>query len=127
ELPGLIKGSDPAKVRAAIELLVSRLALVEDLDGKTLEVVVGLLPDVREGIARAGARRTRPPLVVVDPPAELGPEGSPLIDDLRSLLLEVAAEPPRLRQNGGLFSKEVGRFEQALVPLPPWLDRELEV
>ena len=51
----------------------------------------------------------------------MGPDESPIANDLRALLLEVASEPPRIRQDGSLFQKEVDRFRTVLEPLPPWL------
>lgn len=121
KLPGLVKGADPGKVRKAIDRLVAHLAVVEDLNGATFEIEVGLLPAVRARMARAAKRGGRPPLVVCESPREVGPEGGPRVDDLRAFLLEVAGEPPRVRQNGGLFSKEDDRFLHALEPLPAWL------
>ena len=52
---------------------------------------------------------------------EVGPDDGPIVEDLRAFLLEVAAEPPRLRQDQGLFQKESERFEAGLQPLPSWL------
>jgi hypothetical protein len=121
ELPGRVAGVDPEKVRAAADKLIARLVLFEDLDPGTSDIVIDFLPAVREGLARAGRPRARPPLVARDRPAELGPEESVIVDDLRGLLLEVAAEPPRLRQDRELFQKEVGRFKAGLEPVPAWL------
>jgi hypothetical protein len=122
ELPARVKNADAVKVRAALDSLVAYLALVEDLDADNLDVVVGLLPEVREQLAHRAAPQPRPPLVVCDSPRELGPDGCPHIDDMRAVLLEVASEPPRLRQDGAFFSKEVERFLLALPPLPSWLE-----
>ena len=52
---------------------------------------------------------------------ELGPEGSPVVNDIRAVLLEVASQPPRLRQDQALFHKEIARFQTSLDPLPDWL------
>src|SRR5262249_2778416 len=49
------------------------------------------------------------------------PDESAIINDLRAFLLEVASQPPRLRQDTSLFHKEIGRFTACLDPLPPWL------
>ena len=121
ELPGRIPGSDPDKVRAAVDKLIARLVLFEDLDPKTWDIMVGFLPAVREGLIRAGRPRERPPLVACDHPREMGPDESLIANDLRALLLEVASEPPRLRQDNTLFQKEVDRFRTAMEPLPAWL------
>jgi len=121
-----VEGAGPTEVRAAIDRLVAPLALVEDLDRETLDVVVDFLPEVRSGMETASLPRSRPPLEAVGAPADLGPTGGPLVDDLRGLLLEVAAEPPRLRQNGLLFSKETDRFLAALPPLSQWLAEGIE-
>lgn len=126
ELPGRIAGSDPDKVRSAVDKLIANLAVVEGLQPETSEILVGFLPSVREGLIRAGRPRERPPLVVCDQPKELGPDDSPIVNDLRAFLFELASEPPRIRQDGGLFQKEVERFQASLEPLPPWLLRVLE-
>jgi Helicase conserved C-terminal domain len=121
ELPGRIPGSDPEQVRAVVDKLIARLVLFEDLHPKTFEIMVGFLPDVNEGLIRAGRPRERPPLVVCDRPGEVGPDESLIANDLRALLLEVASEPPRMRQDGSLFQKEIERFRTAMEPLPAWL------
>ncbi|MHB1556845.1 MAG: helicase-associated domain-containing protein [Isosphaeraceae bacterium] len=113
--------------RAAVDRLIVRLALFEDLDPSTCEIVVGLLPAVREGKRQAdsASRRGRPALSICEKPRELGPDDSPIVEDLRAVLLEITAEPPRVRQNGLLFQKEIRRFLSALLPMPAWLIRFL--
>jgi hypothetical protein len=69
----------------------------------------------------ANRPRSRPPLVPSSPPLEPGPEDGTDIPDLRAVLLELAGGRARLRQDGSLFQKEVGRFEPLLEPLPGWL------
>ena len=121
DLPGLIKGSNPKEVRSVVDKLVTRLALVEDLQPETWKLMVGFLPAVREELIRAGKPRERPPLLVCERPKEIGPDGSPIVNDLRAVLLEVASEPPRLRQDQALFQKEIERFQAALEPMAGWL------
>ena len=121
ELPGRNPGSDPEQVRAVVDKLIARLVLFEDLHPETFEIMVGFLPEVNEGLIRAGRPRERPPLVACDHPREVGPDESLIANDLRAVLLEVASEPPRLRQEGSLFQKEVDRFRTAMEPLPAWL------
>ena len=121
ELPDRMRGSNPDKVRPAVDKLIAHLVLFEDLDPKTSDIIVGFLPTVRDGLIRAGRPRERPPLVVCEYPGEMGPDESPIANDLRALLLEVASEPPRIRQDSSLFQKEVDRFRTVLEPLPPWL------
>ena len=110
----------------SVDKLVSHLALVEDLDPKTWDLMVGFLPTVREELIRASMPRERPPLVICERPKEIGPDGSTIVNDLRAVLLEVVSEPPRLRQDQYLFQKEIDRFRAALEPLPAWLLEVLE-
>ncbi len=128
ELVRQVYEENPATARSAVDRLIVRLVLFEDLDHATFEIVVGLLPTVREGQRQADAalKRGRPPLSVCEQPHEIGPDGSPLVEDLRAVLLEIASEPPRVRQTGLLFQKEVERFRSALMPMPAWLARLLE-
>jgi hypothetical protein len=125
ELAGRLKGSDPDKVRSAVDELVAHLALVEDLHPETWELTVGFLPAVREELIRAGRPRDRPPLVAVEHPKEFGPDGSVVVNDLRALLLEAVSEPPRLRQDKALFHKEIERFQAALEPMAAWISQAL--
>src|SRR5262249_46279282 len=101
--------------------LIARLALVEDLHAQTLEILIGFLPAVREGLILGSRPRQRPPLVVCERPKEVGPDESAIVNDLRAFLLEVASEPPRLRLDTGLFQREFERFKAGLDPLPSWL------
>ena len=120
DLPGRVAGASPEEVRASLDRLIAHLALFEDLDPKTLRLHVGLLPAVREAMALASQARKRPPLLVCESPREFGPDESVAVGDLRAFLLEVASEPPRLRQDLSLFQKEIARFQEVLEPLPTW-------
>src|SRR5258708_7519087 len=64
ELPALLPNSDPQAVRAMEEALIARLALFEDLRPGSLDLLLGFLPSVREGLRRARQPRARPPLAV---------------------------------------------------------------
>jgi Helicase conserved C-terminal domain len=121
ELLDRTKGNHRDADRAAVEKMVTRLGLVEDLRPATWELMVGFLPAVREAIDRARARRDRPPLVVCENPMDIAPDGGALVNDLRAVLLEIATEPPRLRQNQDLFEKEIERFQACLEPMAAWL------
>ncbi len=122
DLSTLVKGAKPKELGEALTDLIVNLAVFEDLKPDTLELVVGLLPIVRERASEASKSRERPPLVVVEHPKDVGPTGGLVVNDLRIFLLEVAGESPRLRQDGGLFQKEEPRFLEALPPHPGWLD-----
>lgn len=108
------------EVRATLDALGARLAVFEDLDPESLALVVGLLPGVFEGFERQGKPRERPPLVPASP-RDHGPEGGWFVADLRAFLLEVAAEPPKVRQDGAIFAKDVDRFLGVFMPFPDWL------
>jgi hypothetical protein len=121
ELVGGIKGSKPDEVRSVVDKLIVHLALVEDFRPESLELMVGILPAVREKMTLACQPRERPPLLVCPSPKELAPHGSVIINDLRAVLLEIANGPPRLRGDFVLYQTERKRFLPALEPLPPWL------
>ncbi|MBV8312664.1 MAG: helicase-associated domain-containing protein, partial [Planctomycetaceae bacterium] len=106
------------KLQAALGSLITHLAVFEDLDPETFELVVGFLPSVRASMAAALLPRERPPLVVSENLQTIGPEGSIIVDDLRAFLLEVVAEPPRLRQDDQIFQNDLDRFLEALGELP---------
>ncbi|SIO67897.1 Helicase conserved C-terminal domain-containing protein [Singulisphaera sp. GP187] len=120
-LLGQIPGSDPAKVRKVVDALITHLALVEDLEPKTWDVMVGLVPKVREQWIQFNQPYNRAPLVACERTKEVGPSGSVIADDLRSVLLEIASDPPRVRQDQALYTKEIERFQAVQEPLPAWL------
>jgi hypothetical protein len=126
ELAGRLEGSNPDEVRSAVDKLVAHLALVEDLQPETWELMVGFLPAVRAELIRASQPRERPPLLICERPKEVGPYGSVIVNDLRAVLLEVVSEPPRLRQDHALFHKETERFQAPLEPLAAWLLKALK-
>jgi Helicase conserved C-terminal domain len=125
DLPGLVIGAKPAEVQEALSDLIVHLAVFEDLKPDTLEVLVGLLPIVRDHQAEAAKPRVRPPLIVCERPREIAPVGGLTVNDMRIFLLEVASESPRVRQDGAIFAKEEPRFLAALPPHPGWLDEAL--
>ena len=120
-LAGHVAISDPNRVRIVIDKLIARMALFEDLRKSSWELIVGVLPTVRKSVILASMPRERPPLEEVETPREYGPDGSPVVNDIRAVLLEIASQPPRLRQDHALFHKEIARFQTALDPLPDWL------
>ena len=121
ELCARLGDAAPVVVRTGLDSLITRLAVFEDLDPKTLALVFGLFPKARDSMAHALVPRERPPLVASTELKDLGPHGSMIIDDLRSYLLEITTEPPRLRQDESLYQKELTRFVEALPVLPDWL------
>ena len=126
ELPTRLNGFRPDLIRASLEKLIAHLVVFEDLDPETQDLRVGFLPEVLKGMIRAGLSRERPPLVVVEHPKELGPDGGVIVNDVRAVLLEVASEPPRLKQDNSLFAKEMERFKTLMNPLPAWLTKPLK-
>jgi hypothetical protein len=109
-----------AEVRQTVDRLVNHLALFEDLDPQTFDILIGMLPAVIEDRRRAQAPRQSS--LEPSDPVEAGPEAGVLVPDLRLLLLEVAGQPPRLKQDHSLFQKEENRFDALLEPCPAWLD-----
>ena len=99
KLPELVPDIAPETIRAALNGLISYLAVFEDLHPQTKDIMVGLLPAVRKSLAALLVPRHRPPLVECVNPGELGPEESLIVEDLRGSLLEIASEPPRLRRD----------------------------
>ena len=73
ELPGRIEETSPETVQALVNELMNFLVLFEDLHPETCELMVGLLPAVREKMIGVGKPRHRPDLVVCDRPREVGP------------------------------------------------------
>jgi len=127
ELAERVKPDHPMELRATLDRLIARLAVFEDLRPQTGEVVFGLLPAVREGLARGAVTRNRPVLLPCAQPREVAAEGGWLVNALRALLLEVAAEPPRLKQGGQIFSKEEERLRAALGPVPACLHNHFDL
>jgi Helicase conserved C-terminal domain len=127
ELSERVKANSPGELRMTLDLLVARLAVVEDLRPQTWDVVFGLLPPVREGLILGAVTRSRPALRLCEQPSEVAPEGGWLVNALRAFLLEVAAEPPRLKQGGDIFQKEEERLQEALGPVPACLHNQFNV
>ena len=126
ELCGRIGGNKPEKVRAIVDQLIGHLVLFEDFQPETWEILVGFLPAVREKIIQARQPRERPPLQICENPRELAPHGSVFVNDLASVLLEIASTPPRLRADHELYQREIERFLSVLDPLPAWLINAIE-
>jgi hypothetical protein len=120
-VPEHLPDTDPEAVRATLEKLIVHCALFEDLHPLTKDLMVGLLPSVRAGLERQTRPRTRRELQPCPTPAETAPEGGYIVPDLRTVLLELASVPARLRQDRALFQKELPRFLDALDPFPAWL------
>ena len=120
ELPGLLPDVSPLKVRLVVDALVARLALFEDLQPGTLDMMFGLLLPVREALRRAREPQARPALQPCPETSDLLPEGGYEVSDIRGFLVELASAPARLRQNLTLYQKETERFAAAIEPLPAW-------
>ena len=127
ELPDKLPDVDSDTLQSDLNSLIARLAVFEDIDPLSLDLVVGLLPAVRESMGKSSLPRQRPPLVVTDRPEAVGPAGSMIVDDLRAFLLEIASDPPRLRKDDALFQNEVDRFLEAMAALPSWMNDALEL
>ncbi|MSU78077.1 MAG: hypothetical protein EXS16_08275 [Gemmataceae bacterium] len=110
---------DPAIVRQTVVQLRRCLALFEDLEPETGSIIVGLLPEVRHDRAKLILASTdfelKPSSVTVQ---EVSPAGL-LIDDLRALLVEIAIEPPKLKDNGSPYKKDEDRL-LGVLPVRPF-------
>lgn len=120
ELVGSVADRPEDSVRLALGRLILHLAVFEDIDDGTGQLVAGLLPQVRTRLAASKKDRVCPPLVRCEQPAQQGPEGAVVLNDLRSFLLELAAGPVPIRQDGKIYQKELSRFVTGLEPLPEW-------
>ncbi len=127
DVPGLVPSATERDVRVALDGLIANLGVFEDLDPKSLDLVVGLLPVVRARKVEASRPRALPPLIVCERPAQVAPLSGLCVNDLRVFLLEVAGQAPRLRQDGMLFVKEEPRFLAALPEWPDWVHEALDV
>lgn len=120
-----VTGAEGTK-RSTLDSLIGHLAIFEDFDPETFDIVVDLLPSVRQGMAVAQKAKVLPNLTVMDVLKELGPTEGIFLSDMRAFLLELASEPMRLKQDESPFAKELERFVTAFDPLPAWLDRLLQ-
>ncbi len=121
ELCARLPDHKPTAVVATVERLIADAVVVEDLRADSWEIVVGLFPDLREDLLRGNQPRERPPLAACESPSEIASEGGYLLDRMRALLLEIATDSPRLKQEGNLFQKENDRLNAVLPPIPDWL------
>ena len=123
KLPGI-----PADtLQSTLVTLIAHLVVFEDLDPQTCDLLVGLLPAVHASRAASLQHTERPPLVAGEKLTSILPEGSILVDDLRAFLLEVVAEPPRLRQDDEIFQKDLDRFLWAPPEVPAALVQALNL
>jgi Helicase conserved C-terminal domain len=110
----------PEKVREALDGLVNYLAVVEGLHPTTNALLIGFRPQVKADRVRSTLPASLPELTERPAPPELAPEGGLQILDLRAVLLELAGQPGRVRQDLGLYAKEQDRFLATLVEAPEW-------
>ena len=110
----------PDKVRAALDGLVNYLAIVEGIDPATNALMVGFRPPVKADRVRSTQPAPPPSLTERPAPPELAPDGGLQILDLRAVLLELAGQPGRVRQDHGLYTKEEERFFATMVDAPDW-------
>ncbi len=76
ELPVRIEGSNPYDIRLVVDKLVVRLALVEDIRPWKWEIVVGILPAVREKMAIASMPRDARPCWNAKTPGSAAPKAA---------------------------------------------------
>jgi hypothetical protein len=127
DLYRLVKGVKPKDIDEALTDLITHLTVFEDLQPDTFEIIVGLLPIVRERLASIARSDQNAPLIASENPKVIGPLGGLSINDLRVFLLEITGEAPRLKRDGMLFAKEEPRFFDAFPPLPEWIVKLLKL
>ena len=119
-LAGRLPKLRPDKVRAALDQLVNYLAVVEGLDPTTNALLIGIRPGVRDARTRSSQSALLPKLTERPAPPEIGLEGGLQILDLRAVLLELAGQPGRVRQDHSLYAKEKDRFVATMLEAPAW-------
>jgi hypothetical protein len=122
DLPALLPGHAPAEVRAGLEQLVTHLALFEDVDPATADILIGFLPQTLADLRNHRNPRPRPELTPRTPAGEPTPDPGYLLGDLRALLLELTVSPARVKQDGTMYRNDGERLEAALDSLHDPLD-----
>lgn len=108
-------------VRKEVDALVNHLALVEDVDEQTGEILVGFMPEALRGRPGAASRGLVPLA-----PTEASPEGGELVPDIRAVLLELSCGPAQLKQSGSLYARDEERLVSCISEVPAWVPRATE-
>jgi hypothetical protein len=127
DLPARLPGRQPAVIRSALEGLVIHLALFEDVEPGSWDIVVGFLPATWEDLQRLRHPPPRPELTPGTCTGEVLGEPGHLLGDLRAMLLELAASPARIKQDRVLYKSDAERLDASLTPLPALLAETLDL
>ena len=121
KLPSLLPDEPADAVRATADALVNHLALFEDVQPTTLELLIGFLPSVLADRQRVAHPKPLPQLTPQSTPTKIGPVEGVRILDMRALLLELTGNRARMKQNGELYAKELERLLAVMTELPGWM------
>lgn len=123
-VPGLLPGRSPDLVLRTLDQLVNYLALVEDIDRESGEIIVGLLPSV---IRAKAARETKARIELKPvPPAQVALPDGHVVPDMTAMLVELSSMPARLKQSDEVYARDKERLIGILPPLPGWMNQDQE-
>ena len=122
DLPARV-GGRPEDVFHAVDGLTAYMAVVEGLDLATGRVVVGVPPAARAHWRKHQPRAARPMPAAVEVVAVAPYEGW-AVPDLRSVLIGLAGNPARVKQDGAVYVKDVEQMAADLLGWPDWTSEE---
>jgi hypothetical protein len=120
DLLARLEGWSLTQSTLAIDRLITCSVLHAGIEPSTLDLVVGCSRITAEERLRVEGKLKRPKLVPLTSPKELGPSQSPMIDDLRALLIELCSEPAKLKMDGFTVTKDAERLLKSFQPVPDW-------
>ena len=119
-LPDLFPDVEPANWKPLLQSAMFHLVLFPAIDRKSLDVIVGIWPEL--------AKTGKPvPAPIQSPDRPVSSFQAPLlIEDMTALLVACAADPPKLRGgDNGLYTNSVKAITPSLAALPEWLSARM--